>query len=320
MNPTTTLNARAMRQADFLAMNAASLRIAVTKTTSGTRLLDCGINTMGGIQAGLGMARVCLAGQGEVSLMQGDVGGVGCPLVQVNSDHPVVACMASQYAGWQVTRAGKHFAMGSGPMRAIRGKEPLFDDIPGKEESPVAVGVLESRKLPDDMVISYITGELNIAPDKLTLLVAPAHSIAGTIQVVARSLETALHKMHELKFDLSQVVAGLGSAPLPPVGKDDLQSIGRTNDAILYGGRVILWVQADDDILADIGPKVPSNSSSDYGAPFASVFERYNHNFYEIDPMLFSPAEVTFHNLQSGRCHVFGSINADVLRQSFMAS
>ena len=146
-----------------------------------------------------------------------------------------------------------------------------------------------------------------------------ASSHAGNIQVVARSLETALHKLHELKFDLSQVVTGYGVAPLPPPAADELQAIGRTNDAILYGGRVILWVRGDDEQLDEIGPKVPSRASRDHGLPFAAIFERYGNDFYKIDPMLFSPAEVVFHNLQTGRSHAFGRIDAEVLRRSFFA-
>lgn len=316
MSTTPTLNERAQRQADFLASNAATLRIAVTKTEAGARILDCGIKVPGGIQAGLGLARVCLAGQAEVSLLAGEVAGVACPVVQVASDTPVLACMASQYAGWQIS-VGKYFAMGSGPMRAVYGKEDLFKDIPGKEQSPVAVGVLETRKLPDDKVIAYLGDALKVPAAKLTLLAAPAASMAGNVQVVARSLETALHKLHELQFDLGQVLSGFGSAPLPPVGKDELSAIGRTNDAILYGGRVVLWVQADDDQLAEIGPKVPSSASADYGAPFASIFARYDHDFYKIDRQLFSPAEVVFHNVKTGRAHAFGRTKPDVLWQSF---
>src|SRR5262245_29343717 len=207
--------------------------------------------------------------------------------------------------------------MGSGPMRAAYGKEDLFDDIPGREQPPVAVGCLEARKLPDDAVAEDLAAALGLPAAKITLLVAPAASIAGTLQVVARSVETALHKLHELKFDLGQVVSGLGAAPLPPVAKDELGAIGRTNDAILYGGRVVLWVNGDDDQLADLGPKVPACASSDYGAPFAAIFERYNHDFYKIDPMLFSPAEIVFCNLKSGRAHCFGRTRADVLYRSF---
>jgi methenyltetrahydromethanopterin cyclohydrolase len=316
MNTTPTLNERAQRQADYLAANAAALRITVQTTNKGARLLDCGVQAPGSLQAGLGLARVCLAGQAEVTLVPGDVAGVPCPLVQVASDHPVLACMASQYAGWQIS-VGKFFAMGSGPMRAAYGKEELFQHIPGKEQPPVAVGVLETRKLPDEDVIDYLTDALHLPANKITLLAAPAASLAGTLQVVARSLETTLHKLHELGFDLGQVVSGFGTAPLPPVGKEELTAIGRTNDAILYGGRVVLWVRADEEQLAEIGPKVPSSASPDQGAPFAEIFERYERDFYKIDPMLFSPAQVVFQNLTSGRSHVFGRIEPDVLRRSF---
>jgi methenyltetrahydromethanopterin cyclohydrolase len=311
-----TLNERAVRLADYAAANAAALRMQVHTTAGGARVIDGGIKTPGGLQAGLTLARVCLAGQAEVTLVPGDVAGISSPYVVVTTDHPVLACMASQYAGWQIA-VGKFFAMGSGPMRAAYGKEELFEHIPGKEKAPVAVGVLETRKLPDDAVIDHLSQALSLPAAKITLCTAPAASQAGNLQVVARSLETALHKLHELKFDLNQVVSGFGSAPLPPVAKDELTAIGRTNDAILYGGRVTIWVQSEDDLLAEIGPKVPASASPDHGAPFATIFERYEHDFYKIDPMLFSPAEIVLCNLKSGRGFTFGRTRADVLYQSF---
>jgi methenyltetrahydromethanopterin cyclohydrolase len=312
---TPTLNERAQRLADHMASMAWSLRIGV-HTVGGARVLDCGVKTRGGVQAGLALARICLAGQAEIALHAGEVAGIACPYVQVATDQPALACMASQYAGWQIA-VGKFFAMGSGPMRAAYGKEALFDHIPGREQSPVAVGCLESRKLPEADVIDHLAKELSLDAGKITLLVAPAASLAGNLQVVARSLETALHKLHELKFDLNQIVSGIGWAPLPPVAHDELAAIGRTNDAILYGGRVVLWVEADDEQIAEIGPKVPASASGDYGTPFASIFERYNHDFYKIDPMLFSPAEVVFCNLKTGRSFAFGRIKTEVLYQSF---
>ena len=313
-----TLNERAQRLADYMIAQAAALRIAASNSTAGARLIDCGIKTAGGIQGGLALARVCMAGLADISLAPGDIAGLAVPQVMVTSDHAVAACMASQYAGWQIS-VGKFFAMGSGPMRAAYGKEELFDHISGREKSPVAVGILETRKLPDDEVIDYLSKALKLPAGKITLLAAPAASLAGNLQVVARSLETALHKLHELKFDLNQVVSGAGWAPLPPVAKDELGAIGRTNDAILYGGRVVIWVRAEDDQLAEIGPKVPASASTDWGAPFQSIFERYERDFYKIDPMLFSPAEIVLHNLQSGRSHAFGRMKAEVLYQSFVA-
>jgi methenyltetrahydromethanopterin cyclohydrolase len=311
-----TLNDQAQQVADRLAADAARWRIAVQQTAGGARLLDCGVRAEGGLQAGLGLARACLADQADVALVPGEIAGIPCVQVTLATDQPVLACMACQYAGWQIA-VGKFFAMGSGPMRAAYGKEELFEHIPGREQASVAVGVLETRKLPDDAVVDYLCERLGLAANRLTLLVAPASSLAGTLQVVARSLETALHKLHELKFDLSQVVSGYGSAPLPPVAADELQAIGRTNDAILYGGRVVIWVRADDEQLAALGPKVPSSASPDHGAPFAAIFERYQRDFYKIDPMLFSPAQIVFHNLKTGRSHTFGRLEPDVLQRSW---
>jgi methenyltetrahydromethanopterin cyclohydrolase len=207
--------------------------------------------------------------------------------------------------------------MASGPMRALYGKEELFDHLPGREAARVAVGVLEARKLPTEEVVKFLAERLNLSADNLTLLVAPTASLAGTVQVVARTVETCLHKLHELTFDLRSVVSGYGVAPLPPPAKYDLAAIGRTNDAILYGGRVNLWVRCGDDAIAAVGPRVPASASGDYGAPFAEVFARYNHDFYKIDPLLFSPGVVTFHNLATGRTFTFGKTDADVLRRSF---
>jgi methenyltetrahydromethanopterin cyclohydrolase len=310
-----TLNERAGRLADHLAANAGTHRVAVQQT-AGARVIDCGIAVEGGLQTGLALARTCLANLAEVSLLPGPFPELPCPLVQVATDHPVLACMASQYAGWQIA-VGKYFAMGSGPMRAQYGKEDLFDHVPGREEAALAVGVLETRKPPTEEVVAFLTERLRLPAAKLTLLAAPAASIAGNFQVVARSLETALHKLYELKFDLSQVVSGIGTAPLAPVAADEITAIGRTNDAILYGGRAILWVRGDDDQLAEVGPKVPSSASPDHGAPFAEIFERYQRDFYKIDPLLFSPATVCFHNLRTGHSHIFGQTEPDVLRRSF---
>jgi methenyltetrahydromethanopterin cyclohydrolase len=306
-----TLNESAMAHADVLAAHAESWRCAVS-TVGGARVIDCGGAVMGGLQAGLQMTRVCTAGLADVSLHPGPDG----PVIQLATDDPIRACLSAQYAGWQIKTPG-FFAMGSGPMRAAAGRESLFDHIPGRERPQCAVGVLESRKHPTEEVIAYIVSCLPTSAEKLTVLVAPAASMAGTIQVVARCLETALHKLHELKFDVKQVVSGMGVAPLPPVAADEGRAIGWTNDAILYGGRAVLWVRADDEILEQIGPKVPSSASADYGAPFAEVFRRYNGDFYKIDPMLFSPAAVEFRNLKTGRVHSFGQTDLALLRRSF---
>lgn len=291
-------------------------RVAVSHAPCGTRIIDCGVHASGGIQAGLHLAEVCLAGLGQVVVQAADANVAPWPWILTNTDHPLAACLASQYAGWQIT-GEKFFAMGSGPMRAAYGKEKLFDDIGFRERPPVAVGVLETSKLPPEEVCQKIAADCAVAPKDLTLVCARTGSIAGHVQIVARSVETALHKMHEIGFDLSRVHGGIGVAPLPPIAKDDLEGIGRTNDAVLYGGVVTIWVRGDDSYFRAMGPRIPANSSRDFGEPFSAVFERYGRDFYKIDPLLFSPAVVVLGNLDTGHSFMFGEPRPDVLKQSF---
>lgn len=310
------LNRIAGQVVERLIAAADRLRIAVHELPSGGRILDLGISVPGGLEAGRHLAEVCLADLGRVNLVPGSSTNWPGPAVQVTTDAPVLACMASQYAGWQVQHE-RYFAMGSGPMRAAAHKEALFERIKYRETSDTIVGVLESRHLPPPEVCDYLASETGVHRHELTLLVAPTASQAGTVQIVARSVETALHKLLELDFDLSLVESGYGVAPLPPVAADDLAAIGRTNDAILYGAEVTLWVRGEDDRLAEIGPRVPSNASSDHGQPFAEIFARYDRDFYRIDPHLFSPAVVTLVNLDSGRTHRFGRTEPELIRRSF---
>ena len=310
-----SLNHAAIQVVASLREVARQLRVAESISANGTRLWDFGIASAGGLDAGCMLGRVCLAGLGEVAIVSGRDRLAG-PAVQVRTDHPGAACMASQYAGWEI-KHDAYFAMASGPMRAAAGREPLFDHIGYREKAFECVGVLEASKLPPDEVCRDIAEKCGVEPARLTLLVAPTKSLAGTVQIVARSVETALHKLHELGFDVKRVQCGYGTAPLPPPAADDLAAIGRTNDAILYGAQVTLYVRGDDGSLEETGPKTPSCASRDYGRPFGQVFAGYSYEFYQVDPLLFSPAEVTFCNLDTGSSFRFGRVEPDILQESF---
>lgn len=314
------LNARALALVERLAARAEEYKVTlVNRLGAEGRLVDCGVQTRGGLRAGLDLARICMADLADVTITPGEVAERPCPYVQVITDHPILACLASQYAGWQLSE-GRFFALGSGPMRAAHGREPIFDAIGFREKAASVVGVLEGRTLPPTEIVETIAKGCGVATENVTLLIAPTASLAGGLQVVARSVETALHKLAELGFDPHRVVSAHGVAPLPPVARGDLAAIGRTNDAILYGARVVLSVTGDDDSLLDVGHRVPSSSSSDYGEPFASIFARYNHDFYAVDKNLFSPAEVMFQNLDTGRVHLFGQPAPDIVARSFFGS
>jgi methenyltetrahydromethanopterin cyclohydrolase len=314
------LNQLALNRCQPLLEHPTRFGVQPHRLPSGALVLDCGVHARGGLQAGLCLAEASLAQLGQVRLLPGRDEPGESLAVAVETDHPIYGCMVSQYAGWQIAK-DTYYAMGSGPMRFARLGEELLKslDLSGLAPATNAVGILESSRLPPDDVCRKLATQCNVESRELTLLVAPTSSLAGAVQVVARSVETALHKMHELKFDLRRVQSGFGVAPLPPVAPDDLLGIGRTNDAVLYGGQVTLWICGDDESLLEIGPQIPSSSSSDHGKPFITVFEHYNRDFYKIDPMLFSPAVIQLINVDTGNTFHYGALRPDVLKQSFAA-
>jgi len=313
-----SLNESALALADRLAAEAEPVGVAVTTLANGTRLIDCGAQAPGGYEAGRRFAEICMGGLGMITYASQVIGARWLPGLTVTTDRPAVACLAAQYAGWRVDREG-YFAMGSGPGRALISAEDLYDDLDWDERASAAVLCLETRDAPPPEVADFIAQRAGVAADALTLVMAPTASIAGGVQIAARVVETALHKLHELDFDVRRVVAGYGSCPLPPVAGDDMKAIGRTNDAVLYGGRVHLTVEADDDddALGELVQRLPASASSDYGEPFGSVLQRANFDFYAIDPLLFSPAQIRLTSLASGRSFEAGRVNLEVLERSF---
>jgi methenyltetrahydromethanopterin cyclohydrolase len=277
-------------------------------------VIDC---REGGFAAGKAFAEICMGGLGEVAYAPLVLDGRWFPAVTVTTDRPAVACVAAQYAGWRIDRDG-YFAMGSGPGRALIRAEDLYDDLDWDERAEAAVLCLETREPPPAGVAGYIAERAGVEPSALTLLMAPTASVTGSVQIAARSVETALHKLHELDFDVQRIAAGFGSCPLPPVADDDMAALGRTNDAILYGAQVHLTVKADDDDeLRELVERLPASASKDYGEPFGKVFKDAEYDFYAIDPMLFSPGQVRLTSLGSGRSFEAGRVNLEVLERSF---
>ena len=311
------LNERAWVLADDCAARADELRVGVQTLSNGARVLDLGVQAPGGLAAGQLLARLCMGGLGGVDFAPLAIDGESWPGVQVWTDHPAVSCMACQYAGWAVTPEG-YFAMGSGPLRAkARVERELFEKLGYAEDAARGVLVLETRTLPTPDVATWVAKKAGLDPAAITFAVAPTASLAGGIQIVARTVETGLHKMDTLGFDVRLVLSAMGTAPMTPLAKNDLRAIGRTNDCVLYGGQARYVVQAEDGELEALARKLPSSSSSDYGTPFYEIFKRYDNDFYKIDPLLFSPAEVTLVSVSSGRSFHAGTVEPDVLERSF---
>ncbi|KXB03009.1 N(5),N(10)-methenyltetrahydromethanopterin cyclohydrolase [candidate division MSBL1 archaeon SCGC-AAA261F19] len=290
------------------------LGIGVDELGNGATVIDAGIEALGGLSAGKLYTEACLGGLAEVNFTKDKR-----LRVHLIVDRPAIACMASQYAGWRIS-VGDYFAMGSGPARALARVENLYDDLDYGDDSDSAVIALETREMPSVEVADFVAEKCGIEPRDLRILVAPTASIVGSVQISSRVVETGVHKLHELGFDVKRIISASGSAPVAPVAKDDLTAMGMTNDCSLYGGRTIYFVDAEDSEIGEVIEEMPSSSSEDYGSPFIEVFEKYDRDFYKIDARLFSPAEVTINNVRTGRVFSSGSINEEVLQKSLEGS
>ena len=271
-------------------------------------------------EAGKLLAQVCLGGRGDVSIVSSPFQLTENNLaVKVEIESPLIPCIGCQYAGWPISHED-FFAMASGPIRLIRGKESVLQEYSLHQSDTQAVVVLETAKQPTPSVVQAIASETGIQNSGLTICLASTSSLPGRIQIVARSVETAMHKLHELDFDLRSVRSGTGIAPIPPNGNDDLAALGWTNDSMLYGAEVKLQVDGDDAALEQLVDRIPSCSSDEFGKPFIELFKHFDYDFYKIDPLLFSPAKVVLENINTGRIFEAGAIRPDILQSSFEIS
>jgi methenyltetrahydromethanopterin cyclohydrolase len=318
--PAISVNTRAAGLVERLIADAAELKIGVERGEHGETLIDAGSRQPGSIAAGLRVADICMSGLGHVGLVPSAATPRWPWSVVTRSANPVIACLASQYAGWKLSHgAGKDafFALGSGPARALARREPLFDKLDYADQADCATLVLESARAPPPPVVSKVAQDCGVDPTRLTIIFAPTQSLAGGTQVVARVLEVALHKAFELHFPLERILEGIGAAPLSPPHPDFVTAMGRTNDAIIYAGQVQLFVTGPAADARSLAERLPSRASRDYGQPFANIFRAVKGDFYAIDPMLFSPAKVIVTAIESGESFQHGEVNSDMLDASF---
>jgi len=318
IGPGPSVSARAGKLVDALVADATALRCNVSVGEAGETLIDLGAAVPGGLEAGRRLAEICMGGLGVVTFNTAS-GIARWPLgLTVHSTNPVISCLGSQYGGWTMSDdESGFFALGSGPARALSRKEELFKELGYVDHHNKAALVIEGDRPPPPALVRRVAADCGVDPGDLTILFAPTGSLAGSTQVVARVLEVALHKAHELHFPLEHIEDGVGTAPIAPPVPDFVKAMGRTNDAIIYGGRVQLYVRGSDEAANKLADALPSGGSSAYGKPFAEIFAAVNGDFYKIDPMLFSPAAVIVSNLDTGASFHAGELAPEIVDASF---
>ncbi|MFW9984336.1 MAG: methenyltetrahydromethanopterin cyclohydrolase [Candidatus Odinarchaeota archaeon] len=312
-----SVNKLAMNLVKRLINDSDLLRVKVHKTKGKTTIIDCGIDVPGSLEAGRLVSEICMGGLGTVAIETTTVSGKTFPATRVTTDSPPLACIGSQAAGWDIKVEG-FFALGSGPARArSRVESKLFNKLNYKDNHKEAVLVLETRTIPNPAVCEYVAEKCQIDEKDLYLLVAPTASIVGSVQIAARIVETGIHKLKILGYNINKILSGTGLCPIVPVARKDMRAMGITNDAILMMGETFLFIQStEDDDLANLVKQVPSSTSSDYGKAFHQIFKDAEGDFYKIDKMLFAPAHITVNDLRTGQYHTSGNLDPQLFLEA----
>ncbi|MFQ6071093.1 MAG: methenyltetrahydromethanopterin cyclohydrolase [Methanosarcinales archaeon] len=313
-----SVNEYGIRAFDEMLNIADELNIEVLDLSNGATVVDAGVNARGGYDAGIFLSRICMADLADIEYVAFNLKDITVPAIRVATDHPVIACMASQYAGWRIS-IGKYFAMGSGPARALSlNPKKLYKEIGYEDQADEAVLVLESNALPNEKVTEKIAKDCGVETSDLYIAVAPTASIAGSVQISARVVETGIHKLESVGFDINTIKNGYGIAPIAPIVGDDTKCMGSTNDCIIYCGKTYYTVDyKDNEGLKNYIKQVPSNTSRDYGKPFYITFKDAGFDFFKVDAGMFAPAEISVNELNSAKTYHCGKINPDVLLESF---
>jgi len=311
------VNLSALSLVKKLCAEAENYGVIVEETELGATIIDAGVKAKGGFSAGRIITEICMGGQGKAEIFPTRYGDLILPSIFVQTDHPATATLGAQFAGWQI-KIDKYSAIGSGPARALALKpRELYEKIEYKDTADTAVLVLEASKKPPREIIQEISDQCKVAPKNLFLIIVPTTSLAGSIQISGRIVETGLHKLMKLGLDPRTVKHAWGYAPIAPVHPRFEKAMGRTNDAILYMGTACYMVShEDDEKLEKLVKKAPSSASKSYGRPFLQIFEQAGHDFYKIDSNLFAPAVIIVNNLKSGKTFRTGNLNIEVFKSS----
>jgi len=316
-----SVNREAMKLVRVVLDDADALGVTVEELPNGATVIDMGLEAKGGWRAAKLYTLISIGGLGEVSYEPFEIAGRTLTAVRVMIDHPIEGCVASQIAGWRLESPGKeHAAILAGPGRALNtSPDHYFEWTDYRDKHHESVVAIQASEPISVEMADMIARACAVDTGDLYVLIAPNRSLVTAVQVAARIVEQTLHRLAEEGMDLRCLRYAYGFGVIPPLVDDDLLSMGRINDSLLYGGIANIAVESTDELCAEIAPKVIAAACDAYGRPFIEIYEDAGRDFYEIPIELHSPAVVHLNNLTTGHTFSAGSINYDVLETSFFS-
>ena len=306
-----SLNRMAVELVDEAIDFADELAIEVAELDNGAVVLDFGVEAVGGIEAGLLLSEIQTGGLATVQTGVDEIAGAPLTHVETSTDHPAMALLCAQKAGWELSVDGFE-GLGSGPARALVAEEDEFRRIGYRDASDFAVLAVESDELPGEAVAEHVAEMAGVPVSSVFLPAFSTAGVTGSVVMAARAAELAVFRLSELGYDPLEVLTATGAAPVAPVAADDGAAMARTNDALAYGGQVHLTVDAAFDRFEE----VPSSAGDEFGTPFADIFAEHDWDFYEIPVEVFAPAQVTIDVVGEG-VEVLGRTEEALLAESF---
>jgi len=306
-----SLNRMAVELVDEAIDFADELAIEVQELDNGAMVLDFGVEAVGGIEAGLLLSEIQTGGLATVQTGVDEVDGAPLTHVEATTDHPAIALLCSQKAGWELIVEGFE-GLGSGPARALVAEEEEFQRVGYRDAADFAVLAVESDALPDEAVAEHVAEMAGVPVSSVFLPTFATASVTGSVALASRAAELAAFRLSELGYDPLDVLTAAGSAPVAPVAADDEAAMARTNDALAYGGQAHLTVESDFERFDE----VPSTAREQFGTPFADIFADHDWDFYEVPVEVFAPAQVTVDVVGEG-VEVLGRTDEALLAESF---
>ncbi|MEI7885549.1 MAG: methenyltetrahydromethanopterin cyclohydrolase [Clostridia bacterium] len=314
-----SVNKNTIAKVEYLIEHAEALGCKYYVLENGTKVVDMGIACRGGWEAARLFTEIDMACLGTCTYGNHDLGeGLSVPTVKIHVDNVQLGCLLSQIAGLKLTD-GAFAAIGSGPARALAAdkSDHCFEYHAYRDQSDIAILGLQMEVQPDIALANKAAEVCKVKPENLYLLVHATTSMVATVQVSARIIEQTVNKMIAKGFNLDNIVFARGWCVVSPVVNNELDAMGKINDALLYGGESDFWVECEDAEIEEVIGKLVTEHAKDYGRLFVDMFVEADKNFYNMDLDIHSPAKVQIYNMKTGNVFRAGAIRNDIIIKSF---
>ncbi|MHA1778783.1 MAG: methenyltetrahydromethanopterin cyclohydrolase [Candidatus Heimdallarchaeaceae archaeon] len=309
------INKRCVYVVEKLISDFQFYKVNIIRSINGAVIIDAGISATASLETGIIVTDLTLGCLSRSTYTYHVIEGLELPAIQVYTSYPKLAIFGCQYGWIDVENYGPRMII-SGPIRLLSKKpSDIMNYVNYSEQYEKTVAIIQNENIPSEEIIARLAKDANVHPKNMYLIVTPANSLVGGVQISARAIENSMLKLTTIdKSVIDKVEHVMGISPIPPPAKN--ASI-TADDMIIYASHVTLWVNDISDSKAkEISEKLPAKTSKLYGLMFREILESVDYNFKKIDKSIFAPATVIIINQKTGSIFMNGQYNTEILKKS----